>query len=196
MRNFVKEYDWNKDGALNAAEISDLQYVYLSGEGAIDLTGIELLTSLYSLDISRCTIATVDLRNNKKLELLNCEYSNVQTLLFDGTNLKELNCRNNNITTIDVSGCSKLIRLDCQHNPLKTLKLPQDSTLKFLSCGYTKLDSISTKGQKQLQTLFAGKIKHVDVSESRGLKLLRVTEEAEVTGVNAGAIVYRGDYEY
>ena len=196
LREIVSAYDWNNDGALNDTEISDLQYISLSGQGVLDMKGIEVLTSLYRLDISGYSVATIDVRNNKKLEYLNCERCNVQTLLFDGSNLQELNCSKNNITTIDVSGCSKLIRLDCQHNPLKTLKLPQDSTLKFLSCGYTKLDSISTKGQKQLQTLFAGKIKHVDVSESRGLKLLRVTEEAEVTGVNAGAIVYRGDYEY
>lgn len=196
LREIVSAYDWNNDGALNDREISDLQYISLGGQGVLDMKGIEVLTSLYRLDISGYSVATIDLRNNKKLEYLNCERCNVQTLLFDGSNLQELNCRNNNITTIDVSGCSKLIRLDCQHNPLKTLKLPQDSTLKFLSCGYTNLDSISTKGQKQLQTLFAGRIKHVDVSESRGLKLLRVTEEAEVTGVNAGAIVYRGDYEY
>ena len=46
------------------------------------------------------------------------------------SNLRELNCSENQITSLDLSDCKKLEKLNCQNNQLSQIKLPQGEKLE------------------------------------------------------------------
>lgn len=178
------------------SELAEAYYINLVGNifDLRDLKGIEFFTNLQRLEVRNATIETVDLRACKSLESVICTDSGIVNLYVAGDNLTKVVCRGNNIVSLDVSKCPNLTWLDCEQNPLTTLKLPKNSVLNRLACGYTELGSFSTKGLKELEMLFAGKLTWVDVTDSRKLREIHVTKETEVIGASDSVAVLRSPY--
>ena len=53
--------------------------------------------------------------------------------------LEQLYCANNQLTQLDVSGCTSLTLLDCGANQLKRLDLSSNGDLNTLYCGWNEL---------------------------------------------------------
>ena len=84
-------------------------------------------------------------------------YANIKDLtgieLFP--NLEKLDCKNNNLTRLDVSKNTKLTKLYCESNQLTGLDLSKNTALKELSCSNNQLTSLelSDSGRFDLSAL-------------------------------------------
>ena len=66
---------------------------------------------------------------------LNCMNNSLTSLDVSGcTALEYLNCLKNNLTSLDVSGCTALTDLVCYDNSLTTLDLSENTALEYLDC--------------------------------------------------------------
>ena len=57
-------------------------------------------------------------------------------------NISHLACSGNNLTALDVSGCSELVELDCSNNQLPTIDLSKNTELMYLYCDSNNLTSL------------------------------------------------------
>ena len=78
-----------------------------------------------------------------ELTELNCSYNQLTSLdLSKNTNLTYLACWNNRLTVLDVSNASALQALYCYNNQLTSLNLADNTALKYLICSDNKLASL------------------------------------------------------
>lgn len=90
--------------------------------------------SLLTLDLSYCSLSSIDLTGCSKLFRL---------YLYD-----------NELSSLDVSACSSLETLDCSFNRLTELRLPAaGSQLSSLNVGANSLATLDLRGQSQLETV-------------------------------------------
>ena len=91
------------------------------------------------------------------IKRLNCVYNNLTSLNVSGcTALTELNCYENNLTSLNVSGCTALTYLDCSPNNLTSLDVSKNTALTYLSCGYNNLTSLDVSKNTALTDLSCG----------------------------------------
>lgn len=70
------------------------------------------------------------------------------------TNLTALNCRDNGLTSLDISANTALETLICIGNNLTNLNISANTALKYLSCGSNLLSSLDTSTNTALEQLF------------------------------------------
>lgn len=90
------------------------------------------------------------------------------------TQLKTLECTNNKLTSLNLSGLSNLVRLSCSSNPLTSLNLSGLTSLTKLVCYGNKLTSLNFDGLTGLEYLDCGynQLTSLDVSQLTSLKTL------------------------
>lgn len=66
------------------------------------------------------------------------------------TNLKNLDCHSNLITSIDLSGLPNITRINCSQNLLTSLNVSSLSNLSFLFCNQNQLGSLNVSGLSNL----------------------------------------------
>ena len=77
------------------------------------------------------------------LEDLNCKGNNLTSLnVTNLTSLQFLGCHNNNLSTLDVSSLSSLSDLNCGGNNLTSLDLTNNTSLQYLTCNDNNLTSL------------------------------------------------------
>ena len=89
------------------------------------------------------------------------------------TNLKELNCPENMLTSLDVSGLSKLNTLSVSDNMLESLNVSGCSSLKYLFCNGNRLSSLDLSDTSGLKLLYC------DENDLRSLNVSNHTELSE-----------------
>jgi len=77
------------------------------------------------------------------------------TGIEDFTALTELNCRNNQLTSLDVSQNTVLTELNCQNNQLISLDVSQNTALIYLWCGNNQIECLEVISNTALITLNA-----------------------------------------
>ena len=82
------------------------------------------------------------IEENPSLNVINGGISSLEGIQLL-TDLKNLYCSYNNLTSLDLSKNENLVTLYCDHNQLKNLSLPIYSTLQYLYCGNNNLTSLS-----------------------------------------------------
>ena len=70
------------------------------------------------------------------------------------TALTYLDCRDNQLTALDLSKNTALEYLICYGNQLSTLNVSQNTALIYLECGSNPLTSLDVSNCKNLQTLY------------------------------------------
>jgi len=106
---------------------------------------------------------------------LQCYNNQLTSLDVSGcTSLESLSCLNNQLTSLDVSGCTALTRLSCENNQLTSLDVSGCSALTFLSCGNDQLTSLDVSGCSALTTLWChnNQLTSLDVSGCSALTTL------------------------
>lgn len=90
-------------------------------------------------------------------------------------NLKILNCWANQLTTLDLSGCSSLMVLKCANNELTTLDLSDCSLLTILYCWENKLATLILDGCSSLEEVwcFRNQLTTLDLSGCSSLGVLQ-----------------------
>lgn len=96
------------------------------------------------------------------------------TVKFYGTgNFYEFYCFNNNLTSLDISGCPELKELYCTNNHLKTLDLSSNNELETLECSKNMLTTLTTGKSLRYLYCYDNKLSSLDISRSTLLEELQ-----------------------
>lgn len=124
------------DGILTPDEIQGVTQIYIdrnNGDAITDLGGIEYFVNLEELAVKDNGLVSLDLRQNTKLQYVNCMYNRLQNLYVSGlAHLETLFCEYNYLKELDLSEDSALKTLYCRHNLLSNLDLSDNTELVFI----------------------------------------------------------------
>lgn len=193
FREYVKEFDENRDEKLSQEEIKSVTRIDTSVNSPKNFKGIEYFTEIKSFYTSD-NAENIDLSKNTKLEKIYCVLNqNLNELdLSKNTELKELDLSNNALTKLDLSNnskleevnlwqnkikeinlnnCVNLKKLNLTYNKLKELDLSDCVNLKNLDCKNNNLETIDISKNKQLQSINArsNKLQAIDTTKNREL---------------------------
>ena len=93
------------------------------------------------------------------------------------TALTQLYCDYNSLSSLDLSGNTKLEYLSCEYNPMRSLNVRRNSRLKTLNCGFTELASLDVSKNTALEVLSFHRI---------GIKSIDLSRNAALTSLNCG----------
>ena len=95
-------------------------------------------------------MSSLDVRNNKKLEKIDCN-----------GNLR--------LTELKVKGCTKLKNIRCYNTALTKLNVKKNPNLKKLYCDQTGISTLNLKNNRKLKTLVCTKtnIQNLDLSNTK-----------------------------
>lgn len=124
----------------------------IGGAGTDGVLTAQEIAGITSMDLSEASIASLE-----GIEVF--------------TSLKNLNCSDNQLTTLDLTGVTSLEWLYCRRNPLQTISIAGLSKLKYADISQNQLTSLSLDGLTSLEFLHAGdnKLTEIDLSPCTGL---------------------------
>ncbi len=134
FRNFVKKYDFDKDGSFSQAELDSVTYLSCSYAEITSLQGIGYFTKLEALYCCGNEFNEVDLSQNTKLQLL---------YIFDTP-----------LETLDLSNNTELVELDVERCPLTGLSLTSNPKLKSLDIRETLISDMDIRDCTSLVSVF------------------------------------------
>ncbi|EAD6942904.1 internalin [Listeria monocytogenes] len=137
-----------------------------------DMSGIEKLTGLTSLNFSSNNITNIDLSKNTRLTHLECASNKLASLNI--SILKELtylDCDGNKLSNLDVSQNPLLTYLKCSRNNLTVLDISQNIQLTQLQCNVNKITNLDVKPHTQLTYLNCANNKLTNLDVSRNVLL-------------------------
>ena len=87
------------------------------------------------------------------------------------TALRTLNCSDNELTELDISGNTALDTLDCSYNELTELDLSKNTALRSLDCGFNELTALDVSKNTALRSLDCddNKLTSLDISKNTEL---------------------------
>ena len=132
-------------------------------------------------------LASFDSNGDEKLddeEIANVKYiyapsktiSNLKGIEYF-TELLELNCDNNQLTSLDVSKNTKLVKLICSKNALTSLNTSYNPLLKKLDIYSNKITSIDVSQNTELETLYIGRNPIETLNVKNNVKLMELQSE-------------------
>jgi len=132
--------------------------------------GLECLTGLKLLDVTRNQLETLDVSNNLVLEELFAGNNQLQALdLSNNENLKHLEVFINELSDLDVSCNNKLEEIYASKNELTEINLSHNPELMDLRLTDNELKSIDLSKNSKLQKVFIDK-NSIDDNHSMILK--------------------------
>jgi Leucine-rich repeat (LRR) protein len=90
------------------------------------------------------------------------------TVRIQAKELSYFNCNGQNLTALDVSGCTELTWLDCYGNQLTALDVSHNTKLGFLNCADNQLTALDVSHNTKLTTLLCSEnqLTTLDVSHN------------------------------
>ena len=128
-----------------------------------------------------------------ELRELNCTNRPIGSLdLSKNTKLEQLRCKNSGLTQLDLSHNPEIAVLDCSdNNSLGKLDLSKNTKLENLNCSYDNLNELDVKNNKELRELICigNHLKEldVDVAHKKKLEILKCSSnqlESLIVGEN------------
>lgn len=152
---YLEKNGYIKDAVVvTPIEVSGITDLEISSDVITSLKGIEYFTSLIELKVSYCDrLNNIDLSRNKLLEVIYCfNNDNLSSINVNGcTELITLECWCNNLSQLNVTNNTKLEKLDCQYNNLSQLNLGNNIKLKNLDCTYNNLTQLDISKNTDLK---------------------------------------------
>ena len=132
-------------------------------------------TALKRLEINRWNIDTLNLKQCRQLEWLDCSYNNLKQLDLGGnSSIRVLICRSNPLSELSINHATLLDSLDCSSCGLTSINLQNNSTLSYLNCSYNDIETLDLTNNKQLKTVIAGALNRAISSYSRERNLCKL----------------------
>ncbi len=107
---------------------------------------------------------------------IDCENRGIQSLagIEYFTEVENLYCNNNQLTSLDISANTKLAFFDCGNNQLTELNTSENSALIELNCSDNQLTELDVSANTELQKLFceSNQLTELDVSANTELQRL------------------------
>ena len=152
--------------------------------GIKSLDGVEFFPNLTTLlcgdeKETKNVIASLDLRENPKLEVLHCD--NIKLMSLDVSlcpALKELSCAFNLLRSLDLRPNKELSVVLCYFNILGDLQVEGLHKLTELHCGYNEIQSLNLTGCEALTDLafLSNLVSSIDLSGLANLQTLSCSE--------------------
>lgn len=146
LRNYLKEsgFDKNDDGYFSQSELDAVEEMEATYNKLENLKGLEYFRNLKSLDIRLNNISgELDLQLFPNLTSVYCDDNEITSIRFgENCKLELIGCNYNQIEVLDVSGLDHLDQLGCTGNPLKVLKFNEKWTSIRLYCDECSLTSL------------------------------------------------------
>ena len=91
------------------------------------------------------------------------------------TALRTLNCSDNELTELDISGNTALDTLDCSYNELTALDVSKNTALRSLDCGFNELTALDISKNTALTYLrcIGNSLTSLDLSKNTALTYLQ-----------------------
>ena len=131
---------------------------------------------------------------------LNCSDNVLTALDVSGcTGLTDLYCSGNALETLNVSSCTGLTDLYCSYNSLETLDVSGCTGLEYLKCSYNSLETLDVSGCTGLTDLYCSdnRLATLNVSSCTGLTNLDCSDNRlatlDVSGCTGLARLYCSD---
>ena len=186
FRKELKTYDTDDNGKLSDAEIKAITSISTFGYDITDLTGIQYLTSLESLDCSSSNVSILDVSGLTSLKSLDCKNTKISSLDLSGlTSLESLYCGSTKISSLDVSDLTSLQDLRCEFTSITDLDVSSLTSLKSLYCRANNISSLDVSKVTSLQNLDCGntKISSLDLSKLTALEFLNC-EDTKISSLD------------
>lgn len=155
----VGEFDTDGDGEISFSEAEAVEKIDVSASltSIKSLEGIEYFTNLTELDCSYNHIESLDLRSNKKLTKVNAAQNDLTSLQLEGcTALTWLDCSSNDLTVLDVSSLENMSHLNISDNRLVSLNVSKNTALETLDCSNNSLKELNVSNNRVLTSLHCG----------------------------------------
>ena len=109
-----------------------------------------------------------------------------KTIRIYGDNITELLCSSNQLSALDVSGCTSLKVLDCCENQLTSLDLSRSTALEQIDCSTNQLTSLDVSNNPDLWTLHCeyNQLTSLDVSNNPDLWTLHCECNHQLTSLD------------
>jgi len=146
-----------------------------------DLTGIEEFINLSSLYVNNNLLTTLDLSANTQLMYLNCSENQLTSLDVSGlVNMTDLYCSENSLATLDLPLGGVLSILDCSVNNLTVLDFANSTSIYDLNCSNNSLANIYLTNCTNLHYLNCSYnlIQCLDVSGNTNLQSVNVSNNS------------------
>ena len=141
------------------------------------LEGIESFINLEWLSVLGHDLEILDLSQNVNLENLTCSSTPLTNIIFpQNSNLMEIYCTNNNLSSIDVSSCTNLTKLTVGNNQLTNLDLTENLDLEELYCWLNDITEINVANSINLINLdvSSNQLSTLDLTQNQKLRYLNI----------------------
>ena len=165
----TQEIKFVEDVCLQMEDINFMKYCYDNFD--VNHDGIVSMSEAQS--VKKIDVHSKDINSLKGIEYfsqlseLDCAFNNLTSLdVSKNTQLISLDCKLNSISSLDVSKNTQLISLDCNENSISSLDVSKNTQLVSLRCYFNNLTSLDLSKNTQLIELFcrANKIVSLDIS--------------------------------
>lgn len=146
--------------------------------GTVSLTpeNLAAIENVTSLDVSEKSLSDLSgIEYFVNLISLDCKKNNLASLdVSNLTKLTALTCNDNQLTSLNVSSLTKLSNLNCQNNQLTTLDVSQNAALWDLRCSNNQLSELNVANNPKLQTLSCAnnELTALDIEKNTSLSTL------------------------
>ena len=131
FRTYISNtFDKDKNGSLSASEIQNAKVFNPTDASVASIQGIEFFSSLQEFTIDESQLESMDFSKNPTLYRLTVSGSpKLTTLNVSNTNITQLTCAGNSLTSLNINNCSSLRYLYCSENKLKKLNVSKATGL-------------------------------------------------------------------
>ncbi len=188
-------------------------------ETEIDEIDFSRAAKLKSIECMRCNLKSLDLSGMTELEVLYCGENKLTRLnLSDCENLMWLHCRdnqlqelilpetapylsmmdcqNNQLKKLDVTGLTSVRDLHCSNNQLTALEVKNLSNLEWLTCDDNQITELTIENLPKLTHLYCknNPLEELNIADVPSLEMLHCSEERGRIALNDGIELISFDY--
>ncbi len=140
------------NSAGNTWSVPSYNKIDVNNDGEIQVSEAQMVTYL---DIGYSSISNLTgIEYFTNLNILYCRNNQLTSLnLSPNTNLKVLNCIYNQITNLDLISCTNLLFLNCNYNQLVNLNLSSNNLLEYLFCENNQINTLDLITNNNLKYL-------------------------------------------
>ncbi len=158
FRSYISEnYDTDKNGALSAEEIENAEELFIEDSvydeddkvttPQLDLTGINYLKNLKTINICSRNVINADISGIEALNYIGFSAGNVSGLVLgDMSSLEGCDIYNSDLTEISLIDCPNLVQCYFDDNPdLTKIEVKNAENLRMLGCRNDALESLKVE---------------------------------------------------
>lgn len=142
--------------------------------------------NLWLMDCSSCNLTDVKL-DASDLKVLNCSENQLTSLDFSAVRyLQNVDCSGNKLKNLALSRMTSLVSLNCADNDITSLSLSDQANLKYLICSGNAMTTLSLSNAPKLETLWCqdNSLKALSLSANTNLQSL-ICDNNELTSITA-----------